>query len=412
MLMKAGSETLRVQNRALVLSTMRLLGPVSHTEISEWSGLSSSTVSAITAELEQQSIILRQEQIPTAGRGRPRVSFVQNPDCAFIATIRIIYDSVQYSLVDYTGTLKDRFEIKRDFTDQSTESFIAHFIEGLERLTSRSNLDPARIMTISITSKGLVSRGAPVLLWSPVFDDARIDFEEILRPRWKVRITLTNETRFAARAVAEKARGDKSNRHFGDHATLSLDHSIGLGIAGDDGQGRIKSFAPPFGHMIQNPDGPLCRCGSKGCIEAYSGFYGILRTAFEVPANSIPAKFIPIEEMEKIAQSARQGDNMTTYAFRQAGEVIGMGLSRLHSFLGTMPITITGSGARFADLLLPSIQSHIKNNLQVRFDEMPPIEIEMDETDLIFRGNVQASLADLDQNVIATRSLRDTRNLG
>ncbi|MGB7334525.1 MAG: ROK family transcriptional regulator [Salaquimonas sp.] len=408
MLMKAGSDTLRTHNRALVLSTMRQLGPVSHTEISEWSGLSSATVSAITHELEQQKIIIRQEQKPSSGRGRPRVAFVQNAECAFIATVRILYDAVEYSLVDYSGTLKDRFEIKRNFVSDSRDHFIDHFVQGLDRLAERSDLARDQILTISITSKGLVSRGTPVLLWSPVFADERIDFEEILRPYWKALITLKNETRFAARAVAEKSRKNEMRHHYGDHATLSLDHSIGLGIAGADGAGKVRSFAPPFGHMVHDPDGPKCRCGSKGCIESYSGFYGILRIAFEVSPDAIPAKFIPFEEMEKIAQQAREGDRMAGYAFRQAGDVIGMGLSRLHSFLGTMPITITGPGANFLDLMLPSMEVHIKNNLQVRFENMPALTVEMNEAGLIYEGNVQASLGELDVNVIAKRKLQES----
>lgn len=403
MLMKAGSETLRVQNRALVLSTMRELGPVSHTEISEWSGLASATVSNITAELVQQDVLLRQEQSPSSGRGRPRVSFVQNPNCAFVAAIRIVYNAVEYSLVDYSGTLKDRFEIKRKSIHESKEDFIVDFVEGLERLVERSGLQPSQVQTISITSKGLVARGAPILLWSPVFDDGRIDFEDILRSKWQGRITLTNETRFAARAVAENYRQHDKQNYFGNHATLSLDHSIGLGIATHESSGRITSIAPPFGHMVHEPDGPLCRCGSKGCIEAYSGFYGILRTAFVVEPSTIPAKFIPLEEVEKIAQRARQGDHRAAYAFRQAGDVIGIGLSRLHSFMGTMPVTITGPGALFSDLILPSIQSHIKSNLQVRFDTMPEISIDSDDAALIYQGNVATSLADLDSNVIAMR---------
>ena len=403
MLMKAGNETLRIQNRALVLSTMRELGPVAHTEISEWSGLASATVSAITAELLQQKVILRQEQSPASGRGRPRVSFVQNPHCAYIAAIRIVYDAVEYSLVDYSGTLKDRFEIKRKPGDNDQQEFIADFIEGLDRLAQRSDLKPAQILTISITTKGLVARGAPILLWSPVFDDRKIDFESILRPKWQGRITLTNETRFAARAVAENYRQKNRQDSYGDHATLSLDHSIGLGIASHESSGRIRSIAPPFGHMVHQPDGPLCRCGSRGCIEAYSGFYGILRTAFEVEPTTIPAKFIPLEEIEKIARKARQGDRMAAYAFRQAGDVIGMGLSRLHSFMGTMPVTITGPGARFSDLMMPGMEAHIKSNLQVRFDTMPDLAIENDEAALIYQGNVGTSLGELDTNVIATR---------
>ena len=407
MLMKAGSETLRTQNRALVLSTMRQLGPVSHTEISEWSGLSSATVSAITSELEQQEIILRTEQAASTGRGRPRVSFVQNPECAYVAIVRITYDIVEYSLVDYSGILKDRLLVKRDFANETKESFIRHFVEGLEQLARRSGLRHEQVSTISITSKGLVSRGAPVLLWSPVFDDQAINFEEILKPGWTSHIALTNETRFAARAIAERARKNEMRHHYGDHVTLSLDHSIGLGIANSDGLGKINSFAPPFGHMIHNPDGPMCRCGARGCIESYSGFYGILRTAFEVPPDSIPAKFIPYDEMEKIAQRARQGDRMAEYAFRQAGDVIGMGLSRLHSFLGTMPIAITGAGTAFLDLMMPGIEGHVKSNLQVRFDRMPPITIEADEAGLIFQGNVDASLNELDMNVIAKLKLSD-----
>lgn len=405
--MKASSDTLRTHNRALVLSTMRQLGPVSHTEISDWSGLSSASVSAITHELELQKIIVRQEQKTGSGRGRPRVAFIQNPTCAFIAAVRIVYNMVEYSLVDYSGVLKDRFEIKRDFANQNKQVFIESFMGGLNRLAERSNLDHSQILTISITSKGLVKRGAPILLWSPVFDNESIDFEKLLRPQWPGHISLTNETRFAARAVAERARKSNRHHHYGDHATLSLDHSIGLGIAGADGAGKARSFAPPFGHMVHNPDGPLCRCGSRGCIEAYSGFYGILRTAFEVAPSTIPAKFIPSEEMEKIAQRARQGDQMAAYAFRQAGDVLGMGLSRLHSFLGTMPITITGTGAKFLDLMLPSIEHHIKNNLQVRFEDMPSLTVDTDESSLIYEGNVQASLSELDTNVIARRKLQE-----
>ena len=71
--------------------------------------------------------------------------------------------------------------------------------------------------------------------------------------------------------------------------------------------------------------------------------------------------------------------------------------------MGTMPVTITGPGARFSDLMLPSIKAHIKSNLQVRFDTMPELAIDEDEAALIYQGNVATSLADLHSNVIAMR---------
>lgn len=403
MLMKAGSDTLRKQNRALVLSTLRKFGQESHTGISEWTGLSSATISAITSELEEDGILERVEHASNSGRGRPRVLFRQRPDCTYVAAIRIVSHMIEFSLVDYSGRLKDRFAIKRNLVSQEPHKFRTGFLQQLDRLIERANISPDQISTISITSKGLVSRGAPVLLWSPVFDDEKIDFEQLLRPKWNAKITLTNETRFAAQAVAERNRKIPAGTQIRAHATLSLAQSIGLGIASEDPTGRISSFAPPFGHMIHQSGGHLCRCGMYGCIEAYAGFYGILRTAFEVRPDTIPAKFIPINEMEKIAERARGGDRMAEFAFRQAGDALGIGISRLHSFLGTMPVTITGPGLAFLDLMKESMEAHIRNNLQVRFDTMPNMLIDDDEAGLVFQGNIQASLADLDAGMMAER---------
>jgi predicted NBD/HSP70 family sugar kinase len=90
---------------------------------------------------------------------------------------------------------------------------------------------------------------------------------------------------------------------------------------------------------------------AKGCIEAYAGFYAILRMAFEVPLDTIPAKFVPISELDKIAARARQGHRMSAFAFRQAGIALGNGLSRLLSLTERMPVAITGQGTRYYDLL-------------------------------------------------------------
>ncbi len=402
--MRAGTDDLRVQNRAIVLRALRELGPVSHTEIAEWTGLSSASVSTITAELAEEKTLLRSDRKPAGGRGRPRSIFAMNPDCAFVAAVRITSTAVEYSLVDYCATLKDRFEERRPLDETDPVAFGLRFKTGLARLIGRARLREQDIRTISITSKGLVAEGKPDLLWSPVFEDNRIDFEALLRPDWTARILLTNETRFAAQALGSSGGPDSI---FAKRAVLSLGHSIGLGISSHDALGKITSIALPFGHMVHVPDGPVCRCGEKGCIEAHAGFYGILRTAFEVPGDTIPAKFIPVTEIDKIAARARAGDRRAAYAFRLAGEALGIGLSRLYSLYGVMPLTITGPGLIFFDLLEDALRKHMAHNLQVRFGSLPAISFEVEETNLIFRGNVQASLSDLDESVIAKRATKE-----
>lgn len=404
--MISNTEMLRHQNRAHVLAGLRELGPSAHTTLGEWSGLSSASVSAITAELEQEGVLQRLEQVASTGRGRPRVLFGLNSDFATLAIIRIATDQVDYSLVDYAGTLLDRFHEARPANENTPEPFVTRLKAGVTRLAERSNLDKSAIKVVSITSKGVVAPHSSTLVWSPVFDDQIIDFEAELKSVTPAVVGLKNETAFSAQAIARRLRTNETEAQDGHRvAVLSLGHSIGLGVATLKSHGRIDATAPPFGHMVHQLDGPICRCGAQGCIEATAGFYGILRSAFGVPEDTLPARFVPLPEIDKIAAQARAGEHNAEYAFRMAGECLGLGLARLHSLLNVSEITITGYGVRYVDLLMPYIKERLEHTMQARQGRLPRIHIDTDETQLVHAGNTQWSLAKLDETRVATRLL-------
>lgn len=402
MLTKSSSELVRQQNSALLLATLRRMGPLSHTEMSEQTGLASATVSVITAELERAGVIEKAEQQPHSGRGRPRVLFGPRRDCGYLIAARIASDLVQYSLADYSGRLMDRFEEPRRHDVAGTAHFSEGFLAALVRLTERSRLERSQVLAISISSKGTVATDGKRLLWSPVFGGEQIDFDALLRPHWGAKVTLNNETLLVAQALGMRADKGKDGS-FRALAALSLGHSIGLGIARKGRFGALEVTAPNFGHMLHAANGGLCRCGSFGCIEASAGFYGILRTAFQVPPDTIPAKFVPLTEMDKIAAGARAGDRMAGYAFRQAGVVLGNGLSRMLSFYDRMPIHITGPGTRYFDLLQRGIDEGLEQSHEVRLQGRPDISVIHDEQGLVFDGHLDRALTVMDHDVAAAR---------
>lgn len=404
MLTKSSTELVRQQNSALVLAALRRMGPLSHTDISEHTGLASATVSAITAELERAEVIEKAEQQAHSGRGRPRVLFAQRRDSGFLIAVRISSDVVQYSLVDYSGRLIDRFEDARNGKVAGTKHFADGFLDALARLINRSRLDKSQILAVSISSKGTVDADGRRLLWSPVFGGEQIDFACLLQPEWRAKVTVNNETLLVAQALGMKADTAEAGS-FRALAALSLGHSIGLGIARKDRFGELEVTAPNFGHMLHAANGCLCRCGSFGCIEASAGFYGILRTAFEVPPDTIPAKFVPLAEMDKIATSARQGNRMAGYAFRQAGIALGNGLSRVLSLHEHMPIFITGPGTRYFDLLKRGIDEGLEQSHEVRLQGRPAISVIFDEQKLVFDGHLDRALTDMDHDIAAFRPL-------
>ncbi|MCJ7996449.1 ROK family transcriptional regulator [Rhizobium cremeum] len=397
----SSTEIIRRQNSALVLSALRRGGRLAHTELSAATGLSSATVSAITAELERAEILVKSEHQPVGGRGRPRVLFEPRRNCGYLIVVSISSDALEYSLVDYSARLIDRFSESR-VTSGGALAFSMALRSGLEKTVTRADLAQSSVLAISISSKGLVDTERPLLLWSPVLGTERIDFGSLLAADWSGRVLLANETQLVAGALASRAKrsGQTGPRAL---AALSLGHSIGLGVATQSPSGSYNVISPNFGHMLHQANGALCRCGGRGCIEAYAGFYAILRTAFEVPTDTLPAKFVPLSEVDKIAALAHRGDRGSVHAFRQAGLALGNGLSRLLSLYEHMPITITGPGTRYYDLLRQGIEEGLSQSHIVRFSGMPEISVAFDEGALVFEGHLDHALALIDQDIVQLR---------
>ncbi|MBX5159851.1 MULTISPECIES: ROK family protein [unclassified Rhizobium] len=398
MLTKSSTELVRQRNSVLVLSVLRRHGALAHTEIADSTGLSSATISAITADLERAQIIEKSEQQAASGRGRPRVLLRQRRDCGYLIVVIISSDAVQYSLVDYAGKLIDRFSEERSHDPSGAARFVQAVRAGLLRILDRSRITQEKVLLISISSKGLVNSTEPVLVWSPIFGSEQIDFESALRPEWQAKVILDNETLLVAAALGAREEIVKG-ADFRSLAALSLGHSVGLGIVRRGNQTQEIS-APNFGHMLHMAGGGLCRCGTRGCIEAYAGFYAILRGAFEVPLDTIPAKFVPVAELDKIAAKARQGHRIPAFAFRQAGLALGNGLSRMLSLTERMPIAITGPGTRYYDLLRQGIEEGLGQSHIVRMEGMPEIRVVADEQILVFEGHLNRALSVIDQDIV------------
>ncbi|WP_420862892.1 ROK family protein [Algirhabdus cladophorae] len=394
------TEGLRHRNRALVLASLRALGPASHTQIAEHCGLASSTITVITSEFLAEGVIEKVQQPAASGRGRPRVLLGLRSTFGYFAFIRISSGMVEFSLMDYRRVLMDRRSFHRDPQQTSAKTFGLGLRQQLVDFIARSKLLPADIKSIMITSKGLVDPDTARLLWSPVFADEPLDFARLFRTDWPASVILLNETCLSAHQVIHRSDDMVQGAR---HAVLSLGDSIGLGVATLRDGGEIEMEAPAFGHLPHQFDGPLCRCGAQGCLETYAGFYGILRAAFDAPAHVIPAKFIPLDEMNKIAVAARAGDRRHIFAFRQAGQALGLSLARLFSLMGPMPVHISGPGVAFYDLLQADVEAMLDQSLQVRLGQRPQLDLLSDERALVFESAAEVVFRRYDTERVAVR---------
>lgn len=394
------SDSVRRQNRGLVLGALRVQGPLSRTALATSTGLSHASITVITHDLIAQGVIheLQAEKTDARMRGRPAtlVGFNRGIGCA--ALFEIDVNRSRLSLVDYGGVLIDRIENPITPTTFAETPPAVYLAERLRHLKSRNLAEAATLRRVAISVQGIMERDGLGLQWSPIAHLANRPFGQELAEAFGLPVTLYKR----GRLLAEGARWLDPALHDASVATVFVGSTVAMGMT-FRGQimGRGDEGATEFGHMNHVPNGALCRCGMRGCVEAYAADYGVLRTAYSVPETATPAPAVPAQEYEGLIARAETGERNATHAFNQAGRAIGYGLSRMLAVFDPSHILIVGPGARAFRLMQGEIIAALGSSLVCKISGMPEIVAHRDEKEPIFKGLLMKTLNEIDQSEFA-----------
>lgn len=395
------SDSVRRQNRGLILEGLRAFGPQSRTALASLTGLSHASVTAIMQDLLAQNLVeelTAAERTDSRSRGRPATMVGFRRDAAYVALFEVDVNRARASLVDYSGVLVDRIETEITPSTFKNLSAFEFFSQRLANLRARTPKAETSLLRVAISVQGILDRDGVGLKWSPIVGLAGPSFVPQLAEQAGVRVTLHKR----GRLLAEGTRWLDSSLKDASVATVFVGSTVAMGLS-LHGQimGRGEDGATEFGHMNHVPDGALCRCGMRGCIEAYAADYGVLRTSYSVRETAPPAPAVPPQQYAQLIQKAELGDRAETHGFNVAGRAIGFGLGRMLAMFDPSHILIVGPGARALRVMRPEIEAALKATLVCRINGMPEIRAHMDEKEPIFRGLMMKTLHEVDQDEFA-----------
>ncbi|MCR8963931.1 ROK family glucokinase [Brevibacillus halotolerans] len=143
--------------------------------------------------------------------------------------------------------------------------------------------------------------------------------------------------------------------------------TLGTGIGGGiiiDGKivHGVKGVGGEIGHVTVNPDGPLCNCGKKGCMERYGSATAII-VGIETAAKEGRSAYLAKQLTEKGSLTAKDAFDAATEGDLAAQEVIdqaafytGFGLSHIANLLNPAKIVIGGGVSAAGDALFSLIR--------------------------------------------------------
>lgn len=178
-------------------------------------------------------------------------------------------------------------------------------------------------------------------------------------------VVITNDANLIAIGEQEYGIG-KGMKNF---IVLTLGTGVGSGfiVNGDLLLGH-DGMAGEMGHVNVNPNGRLCNCGSKGCLETYASVTGIKRTVFKLMADmKVPSSLRDYSYNEltgkMIADAALEGDAIAMRAFEYTGEILGTKLADAAAYFSPEAIILAGGLTKAGDLLLIPTRKSMENRI-------------------------------------------------
>lgn len=275
-----------------------------------------------------------------------------------VVGVDISIERTTYAMVDVRGNIlaEDAFPTE-DYPD--VNNFVTTLSEKIVMMVEQNGgYETIRSIGVSCPSASTVSgciENAANLPWKGI-----VPLSAMLRDRIGLAVGLSNDAHISA--LGEYTFG--SAHGMKNFIIVSLGVGIGSCFFSDGKEHRGHGgYAGEFGHTCVYPGGRQCGCGNKGCLEAYVGAKGIIRTAQELMEESKePSLMRNLEKLSPrtIKECCDQGDAMAIEVFRRTGRILGQGLATYASLIDPEAIIFTGGISHAGHWLLDSAEEELK----------------------------------------------------
>ncbi len=400
---KADSDLVRRQNRLLLIEALRQHGPLARIEMGRHTGLSPASITSIASQLIADGILQEaDQQQPHEGahrRGRPLTQIDINPKAAHVVAVKISIDGMELALADGRGAILTRRTSRTATYDADPQAFGQLVASEIAALLTKARIPTRRVARAAIAVQGVADSQTGTVVWSPAFRTRNISVASAVEDRLNIPCTVAND----ANMIAEGLISTDRSRYGGTVAVVFMGYGVGMGliINGQVYHGPTGAAAE-FGHMNHLPRGPLCRCGRRGCVEAYAADYSLLRWASGEAETQVPSfAAVPEEDMLVLEAAARRGEAHASGAYAKAGEALGFGMARLIAILSPSRIVLTGPGTRAMELIEPHLRRAIEDGVVDELRRNVEIEVVPIHTDMIIKGTIDRALRQVDREFFA-----------
>jgi len=270
---------------------------------------------------------------------------------------------IKAALVTLQGDIVKKVEIPSE-KEAGPEKVIANICKSIE-LASGENIDHVEAIGVGspgalITQKGIVCNAVNI----PGF--INIPLRDLIQERFGIPANLENDANAAAYAEYWKGAGRRS--------LIMVAYTLGTGVGGGIIiNGKLirgtNDCGGELGHITIVPDGEMCSCGNRGCVEAYaSATFLVKHTSARLKkgCSSLLTTWLregKILTARLIDEARRAGDEFAAEMLQEVGRYLGIGVANMVSALNPDVVVLGGGMMKAGEIILEPVRREVKKRV-------------------------------------------------
>ncbi|MCZ2080302.1 MAG: ROK family protein [Bryobacteraceae bacterium] len=354
-------------------------GRLCRTDLASITGYSNFLVSRVCERLLTAGSISEVGTGDSTGGRRPTLLSV-TPGLGRIIGLHVGTVNARVVVTDIAGNVLT-FLKAPSLVQSGPDDALPHLLALIDKALGQAGVRSGELLGIGVGISGILDRASGVTLsWPKVPTWKNVPVRAAITSAWPTLVTIEDTPR--TMALAERCLGRA--RDASEFLYLMIGAGVGSALFfGGRPYTGSSGFAGEFGHMALRPDGPVCDCGGRGCLESYISASALVRKAREAVSNGLHSELWHLSNgdpqaisVELIAQAADAGDRFSLRLVEETGTCLGEAVVCLVNLLNPELVVIGGGvAAALGKRILPTVDRIAREHALVEMTNGLRIEL-------------------------------------
>jgi predicted NBD/HSP70 family sugar kinase len=343
-------EALRERNRLRVIDALRHSGTATRSELARQTGLSRTTIATLVADLLARGLVVEPDgDAPVrSGRGRPAALLRLDPSAGVALGVDFGHTHVRVALADLASTVLAESDAGVD-VDNDADRALDTAASLVRQVLAEACVERRRVIGAGMGVPGPYDRRRHAINSTTILPGwiGRDAGEELAR-RIDAHVEVDNDANLGA--LGELTFG--AGRGAWNAVYVKLSTGIGAGLILDGGLHRgATGIAGEVGHVQVRPDGAVCNCGGRGCLQTIASTATLVAAAQAAHGRELT--------LAGLLELAEAGDFGARRIVGEAGRAVGRVLADLCNHVNPEAIIVGGELSAAGEPLLAGIREAI-----------------------------------------------------